>query len=200
MGSRAETALFAYGSLVDPASAAATLGRNVGKPLPVSLDGWRRRFSQARDNQRCEKTFARSDDGSIPRFVLGLNLEPTTTALEPGPNGVLIAAREEDLVRLDVREIRYRRTDVSDQLTYPAGATRFDRVLAYVARPENLAVEPPADAVILRRYADTVERAFATLGPSQLDRYRRTTLPYPVETVEGKLVADRIPEGNPRDW
>ncbi|MGI8727624.1 MAG: hypothetical protein ACR2K6_08110, partial [Solirubrobacterales bacterium] len=60
---------------MDPASASETLGREVGEPTPATLLGWRRRFSQARDNRRCEKTFARSDDGSVPTWILGLNLE-----------------------------------------------------------------------------------------------------------------------------
>lgn len=206
MCSSQETAVFAYGSLVDPASAAATLGRGVGEPLVVTLGGWRRRFSQARDNESCEKTFARSGDGWVPPFVLGLNLERSSGSgadegpRDPTPNGVLVAVDEGDLARLDRREIRYLRTDVTADVTYASEAPRFARVLTYVARLENLAITPPSGAVILRRYADTVEDAFATLGADQLDHYRRSTLPYPAEVIDGDLVGDRIPEGNPRDW
>ena len=72
-------ALFAYGSLVSPASAARTLGRPVEAPAPARLPGWRRRWSLARDNLRSEKTFARAD-GSAPPYFLGLNIEPTARA------------------------------------------------------------------------------------------------------------------------
>ena len=65
---------------------------------------------------------------------------------------------------------------------------------------EHLALEPPPDAVILRSYALAVERAFATLGPGQREEYLRTTGPPPYEPVDAHLVADAIPEGNPRAW
>ncbi len=52
--------------------------------------------------------------------------------------------------------------------------------------------------MILRTYAEAVEAAFAGLG--RLDEYLRTTGPYPAPLVDAHLVADRIPEGNPRAW
>jgi hypothetical protein len=54
--------------------------------------------------------------------------------------------------------------------------------------------------VILASYACAVEAAFESLGPGQLDLYRESTEPHPVEVVEGVLVRDRIPAGNPREW
>ncbi len=54
--------------------------------------------------------------------------------------------------------------------------------------------------MILASYPRTVEAAFESLGPGQLDLFRETTDPHPVEVVEGVLVRDRIPAGNPRDW
>ena len=49
-------------------------------------------------------------------------------------------------------------------------------------------------------YPATIEAAFAALGPGQLELYRRTTAPIPVEVTAATLVRDRIPAGNPRDW
>jgi cation transport regulator ChaC len=195
---RMRVAVFAYGSLVDPASAMLTLGRPVESTIKARLPGWRRSFSQARDNRACEKTFARADDGTIPPFVLGLNIE---RGRGPAPNGVLIPLTPDDLERLDRRELRYRRTEVSAAVAVAAaGRLPFECVYAYLARPAHLASPPPAGAIILRSYAQRVEQAFATLGPEQLAEYRRTTLPYPVEVAEGRLVRDRIPLGNPREW
>jgi len=54
--------------------------------------------------------------------------------------------------------------------------------------------------VILATYVRAVEAAFETLGPDQLDLFRETTDPHPVEVVEGVLVRDQIPAGNPREW
>jgi len=190
-------AVFAYASLVDPASAAATLGRPVELAAMGRLAGWRRRWSLARDNHASEKSFARADDGSLPRFCLGLNLEAGADEGE-APNGALIELTEAELERLDLREIRYRRLDVSDAVAdRPA---KIDRVFAYAARRERFAHTPPEDAIIIATYPRAVEAAFDALGPGQLDLYHRTTQPPPVPVVDAVLVDDHIPPGNPRDW
>jgi cation transport regulator ChaC len=189
-------ALFGYASLVSPQSASRTLGRAVEPVAIARLPGWRRRWSQARDNLTCEKTFARSADGSLFRHVLGLNLEPTGEADE-APNGVLLELTEEELRRLDVREMRYDRVDVTEQVEASGG---MERVFAYTAKEAHFAPDPPEDTVVLASYARTVESAFAALGAGQRDVYMGTTGPPPVEVVEAVLVRDRIPPGNPRDW
>ena len=73
-------------------------------------------------------------------------------------------------------------------------------LLKLVAKRANLMPSPGPDAVILRSYAEAVEAAFDRLGGDHGERYRQTTLPYPVEVVDGVLIADRIPAGNPRTW
>ena len=105
-------AVFGYASLVDPRSAGATLGRPV-RAAPARLPGWRRRWSLYRDNLREEKTFAIEPGGEVPPFVLGLNLEPAPDS-NPAVNGVLIEVSEAELERLDLREIRYDRLDVTE--------------------------------------------------------------------------------------
>jgi cation transport regulator ChaC len=186
--------LFGYGSLVLSESASMTLGRPVGAPRPVRLHDWRRRFSQRRDNLTCEKTFE-CDGGRRPEWILGLNVEEGED--EAGPvNGVVIELTEAELDRLDIREVRYDRVDVSGSLE---GEELPERIVTYTAKPFHFAPEPPEDAVILDTYAVAVETGFDALGPGQLDHYRATT-PYPVDRVEAELVIDRIPEGNPRAW
>jgi hypothetical protein len=192
-------AVFGYASLVSRASAAETLGREVGECPLVRLRGWRRRWSLVRDNERAEKTFARADDGTLPPFMLGLNIEPAG-ASEPGPNGALIGLTEAELDRLDVREVRYDRVDVTDAIDPPAAELGVERVITYRAKPERFSAEPPAGAVILRPYLETVEAAFAACGPEALDCFRETTGPPPVEVIDAVLVRDEIPEGNPRAW
>jgi hypothetical protein len=160
------------------------------------LSGWRRRWSQARDNARVEKTFARPD-GTIPPFCLGLNVARGDAG--DGPNGALIEVTDEDLDRLTIRELRYDRVEVTGDVASDAGAS-FDRVFTFVAKPQNRAPRPPPGAVILASYARAVEAAFDSLGPGQLELFHRTTGPYPVEVVEAVLVRDRIPTGNPREW
>lgn len=192
-------AVFGYGSLVDAGSAAATLGRAVEGVRPARLLGWRRRFSQARENLRCEKTFARAEDGSLPEYVLGLNVERCDEPAQ-APNGGLIEVGEAELERLDLREIRYDRADVSTEVEPADGGELPERIMTFVAKPRHFAPNPLPGAVILASYARAVEAAFERFGPGQGEEYRRTTLPYPVEVIEARLVADRIPPGNPREW
>jgi hypothetical protein len=192
-------AVFGYASLVSAASAAETLGREVPPAHLARLRGHRRRWSTVRDNRAVEKTFARADSGDVPPYVLGLNVEPSGGE-DVGPNGVLIELSEAELDRLDIREMRFRRIDVTDAIDAADAPLEFDRVIAYTARPENFAAEPPPGAVILAPYARTVERCFTGLGADQLATYRATTDPPPVELIEPVLVRDEIPPGNPRDW
>jgi cation transport regulator ChaC len=186
--------LFGYGSLVLPESASMTLGRPAGELRPVRLHDWRRRFSQRRDNLTCEKTFE-CDGGWRPEWVLGLNVEEDEDPAGP-VNGVVIELREAELDRLDIREIRYDRVDVTRSIE---GDDLPVRIVTYTAKPYHFAPEPPDDAVILETYASAVELGFSKLGNGELEHYRVTT-PYPVERMDATLVVDRIPEGNPRAW
>jgi cation transport regulator ChaC len=187
--------VFAYGSLASLASAERTLGRTLASPDPARLAGWRRSWTQARDNLRSEKTFARVD-GSTPPYCLGLNIERRPG---PGPNGALIEITDEELERLALREIRYDQVEVTAEIA-TEGQLAFDRVVTFTAKPSNYAPTSPAGAVILASYARAVEAAFESLGPGELELFRATTDPRPVEIVEGVLVRDRIPAGNPREW
>jgi cation transport regulator ChaC len=191
-------ALFAYGSLVSLASAERTLGRPVEHAAVLRLPGWRRRWSQVRDNHATEKTFAHAESGAVPSRCLGLNLEPDASG--EGPNGVLIELSQAELERLATREIRYDRIDVTEALGEDRGASGFSQVVAFTAKPENFAPTPPPDAVILAPYVRAVEAAFGSIGADQLELFRETTGSTPVEIIEAILVRDEIPPGNPREW
>ena len=188
--------VFGYGSLVSVASASQTIGRPVEIAAVARLEGWTRAWTLGRNQARSEKTFARPD-GSRPRFCLGLNVEPSEQPT--APNGALIELSEVELERLDLREIRYHRVEVTEALELD-GEHGFDAVYTYSARPEHHHPEPPEDAIVVASYPATIEAAFAELGPEQLELYRRTTAPIPVEVTAATLVRDRIPSGNPRDW
>ena len=188
-------AVFGYGSLVSLASAERTLGRSVAGAGAARLTGWARSWTQARDNLRSEKTFALAD-GTTPSHCLGLNVARRPG---PGPNGSLIEITEEELDRLAVREIRYDRVEVTAEIAVD-GPLDFGRVVTFTAKSSNYAPAPPPGAIILASYARAVEAAFESLGPSQLELFHATTDPRPVEIVEGVLVRDRIPAGNPREW
>jgi cation transport regulator ChaC len=187
--------IFAYGSLANLASLEVTLGRPVAPAGVARLAGWRRRWSLARDNLASEKTFARADDDSVPPYCLGLNLERGDGE---SPNGVLIEVGEGDLERLALRELRYDRVEVTGEVV--TASDQPGRAFTYVAKKEHYAATPPEGSVILAQYARAVEGAFAVLGDDQLELFRATTEPYPVELVEGVLIRNQIPPGNPRDW
>jgi cation transport regulator ChaC len=186
--------LFGYGSLVLRQSASMTLGRLIGELRPARLHDWRRRFSQRRDNLTCEKTFE-CEDGWRPEWILGLNVEEGEA--EAGPvNGVVIELTEAELYRLDIREIRYDRVELTGSVQ---GEDLPERIVTYKAKAFHFAPEPPEDSVILATYAAAVEEGFEALGSGELEHYLATT-PYPVERVEATLVIDKIPDGNPREW
>lgn len=186
--------LFGYGSLVLRESASMTLGRLIGELRPARLHDWRRRFSQRRDNLTCEKTFE-CEGGWRPEWILGLNVEEGEA--EAGPvNGVVIELTEAELYRLDIREIRYDRVEVTGSVQ---GEDLPDRIVTYKAKAFHFAPEPPEDSVILATYAAAVEEGFEALGSGELEHYLATT-PYPVERVDATLAIDKIPDGNPREW
>ena len=191
-------AVFGYASLVSAESAAQTLGRPVEFAAVARLAGWARGWTLGREQATSEKTFARLD-GTVPAYSLGLNIDRDESAA--APNGVLIELSEAELDRLDLREIRYLREDVTDAITVTDGdADGLDTVYAYRARPERHHPTPPDDAIIIATYPATIEAAFAALGSEELAVYRATTAPPPVEVVAATLVADAIPQGNPRTW
>lgn len=190
--------VFAYGSLVSAVSAAETLGRDAVVPRPAVLTGWTRSFSLARDNRSCEKTFA-DPDGEIPETVLALNVEPDPTG-RSRVNGALIDVTAAELARLDRRELRYDRVEVTAAVADERGAGLAGTVFTYTAKPTNLATRPPGGAVILASYERAVEAAFAGLGAAQLEEFRATTRECPAPRIEGTLVTGDIPAGNPRAW
>ncbi len=192
-------AVFGYGSLVSRDSVAETLGHHAGPPVPARLAGWRRRWSLVRDNARAEKGFE-PIAGEAFDFCLGLNLERAPGSGEGDwPNGALIELTEAELDRLDLRELRYDRVDVTDAVR-SAGPPGFDKVFTYTAKARNFAAEPPPRSVVLGSYLRACEAAFEELGPDELVTFARTTEPAPVAVVEARLIRDAIPEGNPRGW
>jgi cation transport regulator ChaC len=188
--------VFGYGSLCSASSLEKTVGRPV-ELRPAGLSGWKRRWSLCRDNLRSEKTFA-LPGGELPPFILGLNLEPGEDPAGP-VNGAIFELNEAELERLDLREMRYDRIDVTDQISIPDGEAPRPAV-TYQAKPEHFAPDPPEGAIILPKYAGVVEHAFELLGPGELDRFLATTGPHPVQIHEATLVKDEIPPGNPRSW
>lgn len=206
-------AVFAYGSLVSRASIAETLGHDAPALIPARLAGWRRRWSTYRVNDAHEKVFERVD-GKPFEHVVGLNIERRPSVPESEwPNGALIELTEEELGRLDQREVRYDRVEVTEGVRATgrpgdagAGAEgavvggEFDRVYAFTAKPAHFATETPPRAIIIASYVRACEAAFDELGPGAWRLFQTTTGELPAPVVEARLVADSILPGNPRAW
>lgn len=192
-------AVFAYGSIVGRESIGETLGREVPQPIPARLANWRRRWSLVRDNARSEKGFEPLE-GEPFDFCLGLNLEPAP-GLEAAdwPNGALVELNQAELERLDRRELRYDRLEVTPHVRTDRPHP-FAAVYAYRAKPEHFAAQPPPRSVVLASYLQAVEAAFADLGEREAAAFARTTEPPGVPVVEARLTRDEIPRGNPRAW
>jgi cation transport regulator ChaC len=191
-------AVFGYGSLVSRASIAETLGHDAPAPIPARLAGWRRRWSVYRRNAAHEKTFARVD-GEPFEHIVGLNIERAPGAPESEwPNGVLIELAEAELERLDGRELRYDRVEVTEGVV--ADGACFDRVYAFTAKESHFAEETPTDAIIIASYVRACEAAFGELGPGAWEGFLATTGEFPAPVVDVRLVVDSIPDGNPRAW
>ena len=191
-------AVFGYGSLVSRASIAETLGHEAPAPVSARLAGWRRRWSIYRRNTAHEKVFERVD-GEPFEHVVGLNIERAPDAIEDEwPNGALIALTAEELQRLDLREVRYDRVEVTAEVS--ADDHGFDRVYAFTAKAGHFAAETPPDAIVIASYVEACRVAFDELGPGAWELFEATTGESPAPVVDVRLVADSIPEGNPRAW
>ena len=193
-------AVFGYGSLVSRASIAETLGHEAPGPIPARLAGWRRRWSIYRVNTAHEKVFERLD-GEPFVHVVGLNIERAGSAPEAEwPNGALVELTEQELVRLDRREVRYDRVEVDPGDAITESPHGFDRVFAFTAKTAHFAVETPPNSIVIASYVEACEAAFGELGPTAWEEFLATTGEFPAPVVEVRLVKDAIPEGNPRAW
>lgn len=191
-------AVLGYGSLVSRASIAQTLGREAPAPIPARLAGWRRRWSIYRHNTAHEKVFERVD-GEPFEHVVGLNLERAPDAAEAEwPNGALIELTDAELERLDLREIRYDRVEVTEGVM--AEGASFERVYAFTAKAGHFAEETPPASIVIASYVEACRAAFDELGPGAWELFMATTGEPPAPVVSVRLVGDSIPEGNPRAW
>ncbi|MGI9556723.1 MAG: gamma-glutamylcyclotransferase family protein, partial [Solirubrobacterales bacterium] len=128
-GERGRAAVFGYGSLVSLTSLAEVLGRPAHGSTRARLPGWRRRWSLQRHNLRSEKTFELAD-GSRPTWILSLNIERAPGS-DAAPNGLLFDVSEDELVRLDSRERRYDRVDVTSEIDVAETRRPAGRIYTY---------------------------------------------------------------------
>lgn len=194
------TWIFAYGSLVSPASLASTIGRTItpGTGMHVvELAGFGRRWNYGSKVLRGDWT---NHDGTpvIGGLVVSLGV---VEAADESINGVIFAVNETELADLDWRERAYDRVDVTDCITLlgtSADERLDDPVALYFPRASSVErYEQHRDvgtAAIRRSYWDLVDGAFADLGDDHLEWYRRTP---PPDVPVHDIALDPLPSTRP---
>lgn len=171
--------VFGYGSLVDRAALAAWLRRGAfgpGETVPCRLRGWRRTWNVARDNAeiaagRPHYVDARTG-ARVALFVTVLNIRPAAGEFV---NGLAFRVSQAERERLDRREFNYDRIDVAGSLDRAPGGRVWVYRGSAAARARYERSVREGRAVVARRYFESVEAAFASLGPEALAEYRAST-------------------------
>lgn len=182
--------LFAYGSLVSPASLAATIGAPVpvGRgPLPAVLGDHAREWIVGSDRESHPERVLVAEDGSVfggTLAVLGIRAAAGAVC-----TGAVYELDDAVVASLSLRERNYTLVEVSVQVD---GGRRPRPVVTFVPRPgavERLRRARLAGTAVVRAgYADLVADAFRQLGPGQAEAYLRTTVPHGLP-VRGLRVA-----------
>jgi cation transport regulator ChaC len=179
--------VFGYGSLVgEPRTL--VHGGSTYSAVPGHLSGFRRLWGVAMNNWEAapsRKHFVEPRTRRVPRVrVAFLDLEKKGGAVV---NGLAIPVDSAGLTELDVREVNYRRIDVS-----AAFEPRLrHRVFVYrgtvAARARCQPDSSDAEICVSRQYLTAVKRAFAALeGDGAAAEFERTTAPlaFPVRELE----------------
>ena len=157
-------AVFGYGSLVSPASAAQTLGRPVGSPVPARLAAGARALDARPRQPRRRRRPSPAPTARCPRVLPRAQPRARRRRAE-APNGALIELTEAELDRLDLREMRYDRVDVTERVDR-RGATASTASSPTRPRPEHHAPSRRPDAVILATYPATSRPPSPSSAPS----------------------------------
>ncbi|MEM1071197.1 MAG: gamma-glutamylcyclotransferase family protein [Planctomycetota bacterium] len=177
-----DTAVFGYGSLVHPDSAARTVRGpwspfHIARLWPAELAGMNRAWNYEQEIVSVQDAARRS--------VRFLGLEAASGAR---CSGVLVPVRGDDLDRLDTRERFYDRVDVTEQIIYDEeflrARDRYRRVYTYVPREP---ADPAGHVVIPETYRTTLTSAKELWGPRFAKMFASLdALPDGCETFGGK--------------
>lgn len=168
--------LVGYGSLTSKESMEVTLGRPYKGPFEIiHLNDYQRRWNLLAPNPGFVYCIIQPDTIQ-PEAGVFLNIEE-----RPGNalNACLFVIEESDLPGFDLRERRYQRIDVSNQIeeyTIVGGA-----VFAYIGLPEftqEPEINNPTKHFISQNYLNTIEDAFSSLGEEFESEFIATTVPY----------------------
>ena len=173
--------LFAYGSLMEPASLALTLpGIDLDACVPAECEGFVRSFEVAFPNDGSEPDKAYfSADGGRPGVVLFCHLRPEPRA---GAYGVCVPVNRACLAALRRRELRYQLVGLGSRVRPLADAGRAglpSTVSAFVGRRRFTSPGPVARGVVAADYLAGIRRGAAhweTRSPGFLAGFEASTV------------------------
>jgi cation transport regulator ChaC len=147
--------VFAYGSLLSPASLRGTLPDvQLEACVPARCAGFTRAFDVAFPNDGSQPDKAYFDQrGRRPPFVLFADLAEEEDVVV---NGVCVPVSDTDLHQLRDRELRYRLCNVSESVVDYAGSGLRAEVLTFLGRPEFRTGDHVTDAVAPHSYVSTM--------------------------------------------
>ncbi len=176
--------VFGYGSLVDPAEIALTLGHATNIVYPVYLNGYTRDWSVVVDNLAMPRRFKVTSTGLEPKLVVALNVYKSNKPTNP--NGIIFEVTDNDLKQMDIRESHYERIDVTADITgAPDGIVyTYSGLTHHILSADETAI---TDIILPGSYMDVVEKGFAALGEDMLAEYRASTVVSAVPVFESIL-------------
>ena len=169
--------VFGYGSLVDPSSFGATIGRELQPGIDffeAEVAGLGRRWNYGVMHASASGPGAGGATVDYTIVALGVVGDSAEAV-----NGVVGWVEPDELALLDRRERHYDRVDVTDRTTVGGSLQVSGPVAVYGPRPEAIAhyerARDAGRAAIEQRYWDLVDHAFAAFGPEAHARYHSTT-------------------------
>lgn len=161
--------VFAYGSLLNLNSAARTIGRpiDISDVTPCRLPGYRR-------NWGCWARARFMDSPRTSFVIVCLNVTPSEN---DATNGILIPVSEEEFENLRKREHGYDAVDV--QVADDAGNVRT----ATTFRADAASCDPPADALVSRKYIEIASSGAENFGPDFHREFTESVTPVPYDVT-----------------
>ena len=163
--------VFGYGSIISPASFAATLGKKAFSiPFHVChLRGFVREWTALVPLDKPVEV-----NGTPVRYVAYLNIRDTGPNGRDAVNGIMAAINREDLDLMIAREHVYDLADVTDRIQ--PQPTLGHKVLTFIANEPELS-EKLEFAVVRSDYEELVEAACGKISREFLQEYENSTLP-----------------------
>lgn len=168
----------AYGSLMNPASLSAGLGRDasIDELIPIEVVDWERRWTVG-------ETVRLSGAGQTTTAAF-LNLEPS-----PGQRtaAAMIRVSRSELARLTVREKNYDARDLRDAVRLIGGRRVGPgaAVWCFVGQKRHRVIAGDDDVVVLEEYVSKVEQAAERIDPTMIAELRASVAAAGFEPASG---------------